>query len=200
MKTHLWLWWAEIAIDQRNLARSGRKKVLKNFASGNQDISLESRPAMIAVAAASHAIDAFYGEAKEFIPLPASITETWRRNRTGRPERIRETLKRGFRVGRHDRRWKKDFDWLFDLRDAALHHSSENAPPVPHPALPTNISPENADYCVEAADRAAGVMLDIFERCIDAAKPGLPQLSEWAGRLQPTVLSLRERAGQPAGQ
>jgi hypothetical protein len=192
VKTHLWVWWADIAIDQRNLARVGREELLKRTREGSDlDLSLESRPALIAVAGASHAIDAFYGEARELIPIPKALSDAWRRKRTGRPERIRETLKLGFGVGKHGAQWKIDFDWLFDLRDAAVHHSSQATPTVPHPALPTNVTPESADYVTEASDRAVNVMFRVFDQCIATPKSTLPDLVVWANSLRPTIDALR---------
>jgi hypothetical protein len=118
-------------------------------------------------------------------PTPGTAT------RTGRPERILETLKIGFQVGTSQAQWKLDFDWLFDLRDAAVHYSSQAAPTVAHPGLPTNVSPESADCVTEAADRAVAVMFDVFEKCVFSPKPALPDLVAWATAMRPTIDALR---------
>jgi hypothetical protein len=195
MKTHLWVRWAEIALAQRALARQGRQALLTQQATGSSlDITAEWDPAIISVAGSSHAIDAFYGEAKEFIAVPDALAQAWEKNRTGRPERIQETLKLGFQIGRHARRWKTEFDWLFDLRDAAVHHTSDAAPSVPHPVLPTNVSPEVRDYSVEAADRAVQLMLEVFATCLSSPRPALAELTKWATDLRPSVQALLDKA------
>lgn len=192
VKSHLWVRWAEIAITQRNLARQGREALLKQQ-SDQWDMALEWDPAMISIAASSHAIDAFYGEARDFITVPISLANAWKRKRTSRPGRIRETLKLGFDPGERLSAWDAEFKWLFNLRDAALHHTSIAAPTVPHPVLPVNVSPEVRDYSIEAADRAVGLMLDVFDTCLASPKSALPDLVKWATDLRPSVKALLEK-------
>jgi hypothetical protein len=82
VKTDLWVWWADIAAEQRGLARAGRAELLRvsKDPAPQYDLSLESSPALIAVAGASHAIDAFYGEVRELIPISRSLADAWDRN------------------------------------------------------------------------------------------------------------------------
>ena len=72
---------------------------------------------------------------------------------TKRHGKIREALKQVFDTGQVNTKWLADFDWLFDLRDAALHAEEKPRPPVPHP-LGTNTARENVDYSIESAERA----------------------------------------------
>jgi hypothetical protein len=76
---------------------------------------------MIAIAAASHALDALYGAIRD-LALPAQVAEKWRENpRSGppRPRKLLEALKHGFSIP--SGKWQAQFEDLFDLRDAAVH-------------------------------------------------------------------------------
>ncbi len=77
---------------------------------------------MVAVSAAAHAIDGFYGDVDEHIPVSDALRATWKKNDTPRPSRILETLRAGFRVGNRTNEWPREFRWLAGLRDAAVHH------------------------------------------------------------------------------
>jgi hypothetical protein len=103
-------------------------------------------------------------------------------------------FKLGFKIGSQMSAWDTEFAWLFELRDAALHHSSSAAPTVPHPVLPTNVSLEVRAYSVEAADRGVRLMLDVFNTCLASPKPELSDLTEWANALRPSVAALLARA------
>lgn len=58
--------------------------------------------AFVAVVASALAVDGFYAAVKP--------------------------LKLGFSVGRESRRWIKDLDWLFGIRDVAVHHPEQPGP------------------------------------------------------------------------
>jgi hypothetical protein len=94
MRTHLWLLWAEIAIDQEALARQARARALALTPTGEGfglELSAETRASLVAVTACSFALDALYGVVTEYVPASRARK---------RPFRILETLKRGFNVGR----------------------------------------------------------------------------------------------------
>lgn len=68
-------------------------------------------------------------------------------------ERFVRPLKHVFDTGPMNNRWVSEFEWLFDLRDAALHAQEKPRPLVPHP-LGTGAAQEDVDYSVESAERA----------------------------------------------
>jgi hypothetical protein len=75
----------------------------------------------VAIAAAAHALDGLYGAVKPFIKPPKFA-------RTARHAQILETLKLGFRIGPFVKTWTVEFAWLFDVRDAVVHHADEYRP------------------------------------------------------------------------
>jgi hypothetical protein len=126
---HLWLVWAEIAIDHEHAAKRARTEAAKLRPEGSSEFSealmRELRASMVAVSAASHAIDAFYGAVK--------IDNMWKQNRTARRAVILETLKLGFNVGKVAQRWHGEFRWLFNLRDGVVHPEEKWLTLQPHP-------------------------------------------------------------------
>jgi len=75
------------------------------------------RCALVSVAAAAHAIDGLYGSTKPLIRPPKSGA--------ARHRQILETLKLGFVVGKLATQWADDLEWLFDTRDAIVHHAED---------------------------------------------------------------------------
>jgi hypothetical protein len=185
VRNHLWIWWAEIAIEQEDLARHTRARAVEITPSGDGFADLlwrETRAAMIAIAACSHSLDALFGAVRELVPE----IRTPRRRST-----ILETLKAGFEIrgSAAGGRWAGEFNWLFDLRDAALHFEESQAPTVPHPTG-TNTGPENVLYSLEPAERAVSLLIEVLDTC--TANPR-PALVEWATAMRPTAESLSRR-------
>jgi hypothetical protein len=185
MSSNLWIWWAEIAIDNEASALEARARAVAIGSSSDefgQAFAAEARASMVAVSASAHALDALYGALQD--RLPPSTAER-------RPSRILETLRSGVELrGRAGGgRWATEFAWLFDLRDAAVHHEEQSRPSVAHPTG-VNSSAENALYSLEAASRAVDFMLEVFSTCVE--KPRAP-LEGWAAERGHVVPLLIER-------
>jgi hypothetical protein len=185
VQSHLWVWWAEIAIEQERIAAEAREvslaQAVREDAFKNA-FTRETRASMVAVAAASHSLDALFGVVVERIARPTT-EKRW--------SLILETLKTGFdirgRAGGGE--WAREFEWLYDLRDAAVHARESLAPPVPHPTG-THAGPEHVRYALESATRSVSLLLSVLENC--AANPR-PPLREWAANSLSTVKRLAEQ-------
>jgi hypothetical protein len=59
------------------------------------------------------------------------------------------------------KRWKKEFSWLFALRDSAVHHREALRPIAPHP-IDGQGSPLAAEYCVETSIRAVELLGEVL--------------------------------------
>lgn len=70
---------------------------------------------MVAVAASVYALDTLYGSTV----IPPEVRALRAGKRTRRPGKIREALKQIFGYGAVNSQWVTEFEWLFDLRDAA---------------------------------------------------------------------------------
>jgi hypothetical protein len=188
MQPHLWVWWAEIAIDQERLAREARSEALAITPAGDgfgDALIRETRGSLIAVSASAHALDALYGVVKSLVvPVKAS-------NRRGK---LLETFKAAFYVQgpAGGGGWAREFKWLFKRRDAAVHHNEENRGSVPHPTG-TNTSWANVAYSLESAERAVDLLLEVLETAFQLPRP---PLAEWASDHQHVLEMLRERRTQ----
>jgi hypothetical protein len=173
--THLWVHWAAIAIEAAESAQSARVE-LEALQRANKPLPMERelRPALIAVAAASHALDAIYGELKSEGVVPPALAAQWAKSRPGRWKEINETLKLAAKV-RADR-WERELKWLYDLRDAAVHPELTFAQADPHP-LGLNVSVVHTTYTCEAATRAVALLLDVLNSCASNPKAAA---AKWA--------------------
>ena len=198
--THLWLVWAEIAIDHERAARAAREQAVALRPQGSPEfseaLSRELRASMVAVSAAAHALDAFYGAVKRYVQLPATTVEAWERNRTARRSRILETLKLGFAVGRAAQRWHAEFRWLFGLRDGVVHAEERWQSLRPHP-VGGKMTPEHVMYAHEASVRAVDLVLDVLDGSFTGPKPNDGQLSEYLAMRRDVPARVRQRRDGP---
>jgi hypothetical protein len=185
MQPHLWLWWTEIAIDQEQRAREARREALALTSSGEGFgvvLHSETHASLIAVSASAHGLDALYGVVADMI-TPVRAATRW--------ASLLETFKAAFDVRgpAGGGAWAREFEWLFDLRDAAVHHDEENRDSVPHPTG-THTSWASVAYSLEPAERAVNLLLEVLETAITSPRP---PLAGWADSLHGIFEELRER-------
>jgi hypothetical protein len=193
MSTRLLLHWADVAIEQERLAWTARRQleteVEEAKATGKGlDTTRELRPAMIAIAAVSHALDALYGELRD-LALPPDLAKKWRENPRSGPPRARkllETLKLGFSI--RGQKWQVKLDDLFELRDGAVHPETTFSASEPHP-LGVSTAKAYVVYRCEKATEAVELLFEILEAC--ASKPK-PALEPWAADLRPSLERLKK--------
>lgn len=188
--THLWLIWADVAVDRALAARSARNAALR--ASDSAEVSRWMRQefdaSLVAVAASAHALDALYGSTA----VPQSVRNEWVDRDTPRQGKIREALKLVFDTGPVNAPWVTEFKWLFKLRDAAAHAREHPRQTVPHP-LGTHTAAEFVDYSKESAVRAVDLMLVVIRWCADHPRPSRPTAVQWAAAHRPDIARLESR-------
>lgn len=159
MMHHLWADWTRVGVKHLHGARDARSRVfVTRSAGGNwaEDMADEYQDSLVAVSASAHALDAAYGGLKPLVAMP-TLAEN-----SSRHDFIRTALSAGYRLGNEvTSRWKQEFTWLFDLRDAAVHHFELSRPTVPHP-IEGHGSYEVARYCLETSERAVALALDVL--------------------------------------
>jgi hypothetical protein len=84
----------------------------------------------------------------------------------------------------------REFDWLFDLRNAAAHPLYEQLPTMPHPSGVSRSGQASYDYSADGAVRAVDLMLDVLNTCADKPKPTDKEAQEWATRYGPSIQTL----------
>lgn len=114
------------------------------------------------------------------------VPQSARNHGQNRPAKIREALKLVFQTGPRNQPWVSSFDWLFDLRDAAVHAGEKPTAPEPHPVL-GHTSRENASYAMESAERAVDLAISVFRWRIDHPRN---ISADWAAAMRPLVEQL----------
>jgi hypothetical protein len=192
VQTRLLAHWGFIAIDQEQLAHSAREAYVEREAAGEPGHSIDNelKPAIIGVAAAAHGLDALYGEIRE-LALPEELRMKWKDAcaRPARPRQIHEALKHGFKISAQ--RWFLDLDWLFDLRDFAVHPVTSFGAPAEHPAG-FHAAKEYGMYTCEAATRAVDLLLDVVRTCSSSPKEPLLEWAENAKRIARNFQRVRD--------
>lgn len=195
--THLWLYWGEIAIEHGAQARSFRAESVRLSVSGNRSPEVsgamrrETMAAMVAVTAVAHALEAFSAAAKKRGVVPQALQDAWEKNHTARPDRILETLKLGYDIGKAWPRWKSGIDWLYEIRDAAIHFEEQLRDLAPHP-IGTGASQELVTYSLESAERAVDLLMDVVRTCLARPKTKHAQLVAYAVSLGEDLRRLQE--------
>ncbi len=154
----------------------------------------ETRSSMIAVSAAAHAIDAFYGATKRYIPIPKATLDAWLAGRTRRRSQILETLKLGFTLRSKGNSWCIEFSWLFDARDAAVHFEEQAQDFVPHPTG-TSTTKEHVTYSLESAKRSVDLLLDVLSTCQQNPKRRHAELAAYVSAFGDSIEQRAKVAG-----
>lgn len=176
--------WLQIAASNEHDARAARAQsaaMRTRDAAFGEALTAEMHASLVAITAASHAIDALYGEVKPLISIPEEACAGWERNKTPRHSVIFETLKRGCRLGVKTNTWPAAFDALYLLRDPVVHHEAKPLPAVPHPVGGTNVSQETADYVVENVEPSLALAFDVVLTTL--RQPRAPDLVTWANAM-----------------
>src|SRR5205823_224135 len=115
---------------------------------------------------AAHAIDAFYGGFSRIVPKPERVSDG-----TARSGVILETAKAAFAIGRHTKGFAADLQWLYRLRDDAVHFGEGQRSPVVHHSGTVTAAPV-AKWSWPLAHRAVAFMLAFMSRCTESPKHG----------------------------
>lgn len=177
VNTPLWPRWTEIAFDHELDASDARARAEH----GN-----ELRASLIAVSASAHALDALYGIIKAQLKTAGAVVP----RPDSRHSAVREALKLGFRFRGNPSRLDIEFEWLFDLRDSAVHYEENPGEPQPHPSG-GRTGAAGAGFRLEDARRAVDLVVEILGICASAPKPPLqPWTSQYEASIK-TILAER---------
>ncbi len=198
-KTHVWIHWAEIAIEHYRETASSRAKALELSSVPelshlfSEELGREMRAAMVTLTATAHTLETFYKAVQPHAPaIPQTTLDLWEQNRTGIQAHILETLQLGFDLGSRKAVWGKELKWLYKERNGLVHFREEFKPFEPHPTG-TSTSPEQAAYSFEAARKAVTLMLDVLETCVEKARAEHHELAAYANGMRPTIAMLQTR-------
>lgn len=195
---HIWLEWGRIAAARLHDARDARRKVLERHAAGEnwaEQMEVEYAAALVGIAACAHALDGLCGALKDRVALAP------RKPGESRHGRIRSAISLGFTLSNADSAaWKKDFTWLYELRDAAVHPEEKSRPTVPHPVAGHG-SYEASRYCLESVERAWSILISVLAVIGAPGRAKNPDVGRYATDMRPAILTLLDtgRCQSPSG-
>jgi hypothetical protein len=78
-------------------------------------------------------------------------------------------------------------DWLFGIRDVAVHFREDDREPIPHLVIPMNAAPEDVMFSSESARRSVDLLVQVVDCCTSRPKSGprFHDLSERVGAMRP---------------
>jgi hypothetical protein len=162
--TALHLTWLAIAIESAANAVE---------ADANGDFDMVFGESILGCTASALAVDAFYGGFRQYVNRPAGLTEETSRNAW-----IVETAKAGFRLGPITNTAPRDLQWLYRLRDEAVHYGDRLEPPVEH-ASGVLMAGAPAQWDLHAAIRAVEIAVAFIGRCIHHPDRANVPLTVW---------------------
>lgn len=194
IRTNLWYNWARIAVEHEREAVEARaelKRVWK-LPNASRDILTEMHPSMVAIVSCALAFDALHADVAPIVgrdPDP-------RRKGQRQWLYMLDTFKVAIPAAAN---WHAGLSWLIEQRDSAVHFQASTDEPVPHPELPTSVSPQNVEFSRETASRAVDLLFRIFGAVFAGLESDSP-LALW-GRERSHVLAalaqLRHGDGPP---
>jgi hypothetical protein len=186
MKTNLWYNWARIAVEHERAAVAAREELKRvwTLPGASRNILTEMHPSMVAIVACALAFDALHADVASVVgrdPDP-------RRKRQRQWVYMLETFIVALPAAA---KWHAELSWLISQRDNAVHFRGFNQEPVPHPELPTNVSPQNVEFSRETATRAVNLLLLVFRAVLGGSESDSP-IAMW-GHDRRHVLAELER-------
>ncbi len=191
---HLWITWFKIAKLHTDMATEARAACLAAAAEDlnhARSLSLEFEASLIAVNACGNCLDALYGSLAVSETARMSVRQrlSQARRQASRHAHIREALKLSFAVTEKNAEWKREFTWLYRLRNFAAHAKDETHSPILHP-IGVSTSPVMLDYSMESAQRALRLVTDVFDFCSKNPRTNLPESIRWANEFKHVVISV----------
>lgn len=181
----VWEHWLEIARKHLDDAESSRVALVAAHAKGDEQgkgecLGAELQAGMVATSAAAFSVDSFYASTKSRLPPAPDLEASWRRNGTGRPAQIAETLKRGFQTshkGFGDVR--EGLEQVFKFRGWAVHAPAEFKEPVLHPVIDAGVEWRFIAFGVENCREITRFVTELITQLMERPKSEHAQLVEW---------------------
>jgi hypothetical protein len=175
--------WLEISLEHLLEAEKSKKSLTiawnKNKENKIDFLEEEFTFSMQSIMAASIAIDAFYSSIKEFVEIPQSLTEIWRKKRTSRHAQIGEVLRRAFILKPNGtKNLRKFLQDIFKLRDLAVHPSGKLEEPILHPELDVAVEWRFVYFSYERAKNILMATLEIMWQLINSKNVTNPKITD----------------------
>lgn len=192
---HMWITWAELAIEHDRESRIERNAMMGEYAKGGNFaviLGRETAEAVLAICSASFAMDALIGAWARLVMDP-TIVAKWESPRAKSPmlaSRTLEVLKRSVGASASADSLAQQWKLVFDRRNDVVHYAEQPGSLVPHPAGIGRTAEVNATYCQENATAAVDLLMTTLDVVASAAKS---KLAKWLNDFSPTLRQLREK-------
>jgi hypothetical protein len=192
IRTHLWIFWARIAIKHEAMAQDTRRQAEQSGVDLGPLFEGEMDASLTGICAAAFALEALSRELEELGLLPAATVAAWKNRPPSDAAFTLEVLKVAVDPKGMVNHWRQELPWLFTIRGESVHYQGSFQAPQPHP-LGTNTGPARITYSVENTTRAVDLLVGILERCRDKPKPGAHPWSQAAQGIIARLTGSREQ-------
>jgi hypothetical protein len=191
---HMWITWAELAVEHEQEALTARQAMLDLQAKGGDfaaELGRETGESLLAICSAAFAMDALVGVWARLVMDPQTVAK-WESssgsiNMGNRTEQVlRRSCKDAKAAMDLTNRWRV----VFGQRGGAVHFSETPGPTVPHPAGIGNVAEVHVTYRQENATAAVDLLIETLNEVESASKP---KLANWVGSMAHVLDSLRTK-------
>jgi len=194
---HMWITWAELAIEHEQKALTVRQTMLDLHAKGENfavELGRETGESLLAICSAAFAMDALVGVWARLVMDPQTVSKwespTVSINMGNRAEQVlRRSCKDAKTAIDLTDRWRV----VFGLRGGAVHFSETSGPTVLHPSGITNAAEVHSTYGQETATAAVDLLIETLNEVESASKP---KMANWVNDFAPALVALRIKRGQ----
>jgi hypothetical protein len=157
-----------------------------------QLLDREFQAALVSICACAFSIDALYGALIEKMPVSPAVQRTWVNKGTPHYGRIAQTLHTRFKLGPLTNTLRKNLNWLFGLRDDAVHFGEEDRDVVPHP-VGVHVAAAQLDFSSDRSHRAIRLLASVFRAVANGPRPGHAPLEAWVETHRAGLVALADR-------
>lgn len=192
--THMWITWAELAIEHSQETSIIRNYMMKEHSEGGNfatTLGRETAEAILTVCSAAFSMDALLKVWARLVMDPATVKK-WEDPKAKSPmaaSRALEVFKRSVKNTTEAGRLAGQWEIVFRQRNEVVHFTEEPGEPVQHPAGIGMTAEANAVYCQENAVAAADLLMATLDAVAAAAKP---KMRKWVSDFTPTLERLRD--------
>lgn len=193
---HMWITWAELAIEHEQEALVARQAMLDLHASGQNfatEMGRETGESLLAICSAAFAMDALVGVWARLVMDPQTVSK-WESPgaRTPMASQTGQVLHRSCKDTGTAKKLTDRWRAVIGQRGGAVHFSETPGPTVPHPSGITNAAEVHSTYSRETATAAVDLLIETLNEIESASKS---KLRNWINDMTPSLAALRTKRG-----
>lgn len=199
VRTFLWYIWAEIAVDNEYLALDARRSIVSD---GRDAAATETemKASLLAITAVGHSLDALQLALVELGCVPEETLSAWSKRGPKQRAKVLATLRYTFGDYALAPSLPTELEWLYEVRNDAVHNQAPIGPIVVHPALGTRTTPARVRYGVENATRAVDLLIRVLETVSGTSEPQSQPALRWSRSWRPGISEIVGRRQHASAQ